>query len=164
MSDDTNTIEDEQPQTSGVKALREKAEQDARELAAARRELAFLKAGVDLDSKMGQVFAKGYDGELDPDAIRNEWSELAPKRDEAPPSEEGRIRDTFARDGQVPPDAEDFREDPSEQALREGRDVLAKGGSRERAMNAYIDRMVDAGAKKDQRVVFDRDRWMESFG
>lgn len=164
MSDDTNTTEEEQPQTSGVKALREKAEQDARELAAARRELAFLKAGVDLDSKMGQVFAKGYDGELDPEAIRGEWSELAPKRDEAPPSEEGRVRDTFARDGQVPPDANDFREDPVESALKEGRDIMTRGGSREQGMSAYIDRMVDAGARGDQRVVFDRDRWMESFG
>jgi hypothetical protein len=160
----TNTVEDEQPQTSGVKALREKAEQDAKELAVARRELAFLKAGVDLDSKMGQVFAKGYDGELDADAIRSEWSELAPRRDEsAPPSDEGRMRDSFARDGQVPPNAEDFQEDPVAKALKDGRDMMERGGSRERGMSTYIDQMVDAGARGDKRVVFDRERWLESF-
>jgi len=127
--------------------------------------LAFLKAGVDLDSKMGQVFAKGYDGELDPEAIRSEWSDLAPRKEEpAPPSDEGRIRETFARDGQVPPDAQDYEVDPIEQALREGRGVMERGGSRERGLSTYIDQMVDAGARGDQRVVFDRDRWLESFG
>lgn len=37
----------------------------------AKRELAFVKAGIDPNSPMSKYFMKGYDGELDPDAIRN---------------------------------------------------------------------------------------------
>lgn len=36
----------------------------------ARRELAFVKAGIDPNSPMSKYFMKGYDGTLDPDAIR----------------------------------------------------------------------------------------------
>jgi hypothetical protein len=36
----------------------------------AKRELAFVKAGVDPSSPMAKYFMKGYDGDLDPDAIR----------------------------------------------------------------------------------------------
>lgn len=37
----------------------------------AKRELAFVKAGIDPNSPMSKYFMKGYDGELDPDTIRN---------------------------------------------------------------------------------------------
>lgn len=36
----------------------------------AKRELAFVKAGIDPNSPMSKYFMKGYDGELDPDTIR----------------------------------------------------------------------------------------------
>lgn len=36
----------------------------------AKRELAFVKAGIDPNSPMSKYFMKGYDGELDPEAIR----------------------------------------------------------------------------------------------
>ena len=35
-----------------------------------RRELAFMKAGIDPDSPMSKYFVKGYDGELTQEAIR----------------------------------------------------------------------------------------------
>lgn len=57
---------------------RKEAEEQANEGAAAKRELTFLRAGVDLDSPVGKLFAKAYDGELDPDAIKKEWSDIAP--------------------------------------------------------------------------------------
>ena len=37
----------------------------------AKRELAFVKAGIDPNSPMSKYFMKGYEGDLDPDAIRN---------------------------------------------------------------------------------------------
>lgn len=36
----------------------------------AQRELAFLKAGVNPENPMSKYFMKGYDGELEPEAIR----------------------------------------------------------------------------------------------
>lgn len=40
------------------------------EAAAAKRELAFAKSGIPLESPIAKYFIKGYDGELEPDAIR----------------------------------------------------------------------------------------------
>lgn len=40
------------------------------EAEAAKRELAFVKAGIDLSAPVTKYFVKGYDGELSPEAIR----------------------------------------------------------------------------------------------
>ncbi len=45
-------------------------EAQAKEADAAKRELAFVKAGVDPDSAAAKYFVKGYDGELTAEAIR----------------------------------------------------------------------------------------------
>jgi Tfp pilus assembly protein PilX len=47
-------------------ALKAKAEQAAE----AERELAFVKAGIDPNSPLSKYFIKGYDGDLNPDAIK----------------------------------------------------------------------------------------------
>lgn len=71
--------EDDQP-TSGtnpVRARMKQLEQEAKELrkqvaefSVAQRELAFVKAGIDPASPQAKYFVKGYDGDLNPDAIR----------------------------------------------------------------------------------------------
>lgn len=78
MADHDTITEDEQThdQDKNWKALREANEHKAKELEAAKRELAFLKAGVDVDSKAGQLLMKAYDGELDAEAIRKEAVEI----------------------------------------------------------------------------------------
>ena len=60
-----------------VRARMKELEKEAAELRkkvadaeTAKRELAFVKAGIDPNSPMSKYFMKGYDGELDPDAIR----------------------------------------------------------------------------------------------
>jgi len=45
-------------------------EAKAKEAEAAKRELAFVKAGVDPDSAAAKWFVKGYDGEITAEAIR----------------------------------------------------------------------------------------------
>lgn len=67
---------------------RKDAEAAAQEGSTARRELTFLRAGVDLDSAVGKLFAKAYDGELDPEAIKTQWSEIAPSGATPPASAE----------------------------------------------------------------------------
>jgi hypothetical protein len=49
-----------------------KASAEAEEAAAAKRELAFVKAGVDTDSPLGKLLLKGYSGELTAEAIKAE--------------------------------------------------------------------------------------------
>jgi hypothetical protein len=80
MSDSMEEFEDE-IQTEGtrdpVRAHLRKVEQQlkaaeakAKELETAARELAFVKAGVDVNAPIAKYFVKGYDGELSADAIR----------------------------------------------------------------------------------------------
>lgn len=53
------------------KDARREAEQLRLEAETAKKENAFLKAGIDLDSPLGKMFAKGYDGELTVDALKS---------------------------------------------------------------------------------------------
>lgn len=70
--------EDEQPVNQNpvrarMKALEKEAADLRKQIAeaqAAQRELAFVKAGIDLNSPMARYFVKGYDGELSAEAIR----------------------------------------------------------------------------------------------
>ena len=80
MSQFDNYDEDQLEETETRNPLRarmkqlEKENAEARKLLAeadtTKRELAFVKAGIDLSSPANKYFVKGYDGELDPDAIR----------------------------------------------------------------------------------------------
>ena len=82
FQDDDN---DEYTDTKAVPSLRNHAKNLERDLAAtkaelaeaaaAKRELNLIRAGVDLDSPTGKLFAKAYDGELDVDAIKEAAAE-----------------------------------------------------------------------------------------
>jgi hypothetical protein len=80
---DLEQEENEQPQQQQQepqwrKNLERKAkEADAAkaEAQAAKRELALLKAGIDLESPTGKLFAKAYDGEASVDAIKSAATE-----------------------------------------------------------------------------------------
>lgn len=69
---DTSLIKDLRKKANdGQKAKRE-AEIATNEANAAKRELALLKSGVDVNSPTGKLFAKSYEGELTPEAIKAE--------------------------------------------------------------------------------------------
>ena len=62
-----------------IKKLRAEAEQAKvlqKELEAKERQIAFLQAGVDTSSKLGQMLMKTYDGELSAEAIKAEAIEI----------------------------------------------------------------------------------------
>lgn len=64
-----------QPENHDLRRLREKAKgaDDARaDAEAARRELAFVRAGIDPDDARQRYFVEGYKGDLTPDAIKAE--------------------------------------------------------------------------------------------
>lgn len=54
-----------------LRAKAKKADTYERENMTLKRELAFVKAGVPLDDPKMSYFVKGYDGELDPQAIKD---------------------------------------------------------------------------------------------
>ena len=72
--------EEQEDDTPVIKLLRQQLKQTrgaAQEAAATKRELAFLKAGVDVDSKAGKLLLKAYEGDLsDIEALRTEAQEL----------------------------------------------------------------------------------------
>jgi 23S rRNA U2552 (ribose-2'-O)-methylase RlmE/FtsJ len=82
MSDDTIMDEtsdsfEDQIQSDGLRKHVKRIETENRELKqqmesarSAQRELALIKAGVDISSPTGRLFAKAYDGELDVDAVK----------------------------------------------------------------------------------------------
>jgi hypothetical protein len=58
-----------------IRTLRERArryDEAQAALPALKRENALMRSGVDLESPLGQLFVKGYDGELTAEAIRAE--------------------------------------------------------------------------------------------
>lgn len=91
MSDDTFIEDDnldEQIQSDGLRKHVKRIESENKalkqEMEAARsaqRELALIKAGVDISSPTGRLFAKAYDGELDVEAVKSaamEYGVVAP--------------------------------------------------------------------------------------
>jgi hypothetical protein len=75
MSDnytDDFDLEDEETEND-IRSLRKAANSAKKlkaEVAQMKRELAFAKAGLPLDDPRMSYFVKGYDGEMEPDAIR----------------------------------------------------------------------------------------------
>jgi hypothetical protein len=166
MSDMTeqDTVE---PQTEGVKKLREEREQLATERAQLHRENAFLRAGVDLDTPVGKLLIKAYDGDLEVDAIRSSYSEIAPSTttSTAPPSTEAQYRDGFMREATTSAPIGDLTEsDPVASGRKAFDDRIRQGATREDASAEILTRLIDAGARGDNRVVFDKARWLEEQG
>ena len=80
--------EEEQVQgQDNLKELRRAADEGRTakaEAEAAKRELAFVKAGVDTDTKIGKLLLKTYEGDLTAEAIKAEALELGAIKAEAP--------------------------------------------------------------------------------
>lgn len=71
--DDETVDQGQDPVRAHMRKLEKELKQEraARaEAEAAKRELAFVKAGVPFDNPVAKYFIKGYDGEITPDAIR----------------------------------------------------------------------------------------------
>lgn len=66
VDDDSDDNED----FKNLRAKARKADQYERELASLKREVAFTKAGVPMDDPKMSYFVKGYEGDLEPEAIR----------------------------------------------------------------------------------------------
>jgi len=105
--------EENQEQESGQKdrkwirdlEKRAKAGESAKaEADAAKRELSFLKAGINLDSPQGKLFAKAYDGEFTAEAVKAAAEEYGVIEAPQPviPNEELESLDRISRAGSIP--------------------------------------------------------------
>jgi hypothetical protein len=71
--DDEQTTEGRNPLRKHIKQLEQEVAElrkERAEAAIAKRELAFAKSGIPMDTPIAKYFVKGYDGDLEPDAIR----------------------------------------------------------------------------------------------
>ena len=148
-----------------IKELRDAADRGkkaSQELDSMKREMAFLKAGVDTDTKVGQLLYKAYEGELETDAIRAEWSELVPTAasptsgsDTTDDARVSRERQDLAGDS-VPP--ENQTESPYDAGHREFKTMMDEGRPKEDSAARFVHTVLEAagGATPDPRVVSDR--------
>ena len=151
----------------GIKELRDAADRGrkaSQELDAMKREMAFMKAGVDTDSKAGQLLYKAYDGELETEFIQAEWQELVPAAAAPPPEPEtvdaidtqvASQRRDLAEDA-VPP--ENQTESPYDAGHREFKEMLDAGRPKEDSAARFVHTILEAagGDKPDPRVLSER--------
>jgi len=155
--------------TGGIKELRDAAERGkkaSQELDSMKREMAFLKAGVDTDSKAGQLLFKAYDGELDTDLLRLEAEELGILRDtQTAPTpttdndnvDRQRVEERRALAGDnVPPESQ--TESPYDAGHRQFQEMMEQGRPKDESAAHFIHTVLEAagGADPDPRVVSGR--------
>ena len=150
---------------TGIKELRDAADRGRKatqELDAMKREMAFLKAGVDTDTKAGQLLYKAYDGELETELIQAEWVELVPGAAVPPPAEATDAIDTQVAEQRrdlagdsVPPGTQ--TESPYDAGHREFKTMMDAGRPKEDSAARFIHTVLEAagGDSPDQRVLTD---------
>ena len=159
---------EETEQQEDVSELRKAAEagKSARQEAdLAKKELAFVKAGINTDTKPAQALLRSYDGDLTTDAIQaeaREWSLLetpapAEKPDYSAEAEQQELRDQV-NTGEPAPDTQP-QVSLVEQAFKEFHTDREGGKSQTEATNQVIGKIIKAAAMGDPQARFDPDEW-----
>lgn len=164
-------------QTDPVRQQREHIESLEAQLAAANerdaanavviRENAMLRANVDLDSDVGKMFARAYEGELDVEAIKAGASSVGalkatPSVPDPQPSadelEQARLRGELSADGEpggAPPPHGITVEETYERFQSE----LRKGVPREEAAGLVLSEFIAEANAGNPNFLFDADEW-----
>jgi len=154
-------------ETGGIKELRDAADRGReaiQERDQLKREMAFMKAGVDTDSKAGQLLFKAYDGELETESIQAEWQELVPTP--VPVEEPEPAQDTVNEtDTQVSQQRQALAEDsvsveattqsPYEQGFQEFQKSYDSGRPKDESAARFVHTVLEAAGQGDERVVSD---------
>jgi len=169
MSDETNTPED-------VSELRKAAAGGAAakaEAALVRKELAFVKAGINTDTKPAQALIASYDGELTAEAIRSEakeWSLLDPDPDPATDQQ----KDPAVEENEAAAQAQVTRETLSagaaapntppdvggvDAAFKQFLEDKESGISQVEATNRAYGAVIKAAAQGDKQATFSQQDW-----
>jgi flagellar biosynthesis/type III secretory pathway protein FliH len=165
---DSKGVIDMADETGGIKELRDAADRGReaiQERDQLKREVAFMKAGVDTDSKAGQLLFKAYDGELETESIQAEWQELVPTPvpvEEPEPAQE--IVDET--DTQVAEQRQALAEDsvsveagtqsPYEQGFQEFKKAYDEGSPKEDSAARFVHTVLEAASQGDERVISGR--------
>ena len=165
---DSEGVIDMADETGGIKELRDAADRGKEAIAERdqlKREVAFMKAGVDTDSKAGQLLFKAYDGELETESIQAEWQELVPTP--VPVVEPEPTQDIVNEtDTQVAEQRQALAEDsvsvetstqsPYEQGFQEFKTAYDAGRSKEDSAAKFVNTILEAASQGDERVISGR--------
>ena len=165
MCDSKGVIDMATQDTGGIKELRDAADRGReaiQEREQLKREMAFMKAGVDTDSKAGQLLFKAYDGELETEAIQAEWQELVPTS--APVEQPEQAQDPVNEaDTQVSQQRQALAEDsvsveagtqsPYEQGFQEFKKAYDAGTPKEDSAARFVHTVLEAAGQGDERVI-----------
>ena len=168
MCDSKGVIDMADEETGGIKELRDAADRGReaiQERDQLKREMAFMKAGVDTDSKAGQLLFKAYDGELETESIQAEWQELVPTS--APVEQPEQAQDTVNEaDTQVAEQRQALAEDsvsveastqsPYEQGFQEFKKAYDEGSPKEDSAARFVHTVLEAASQGDERVISGR--------
>lgn len=124
-----------------------------------KRELAFAKAGIDVDSAVGKMMFKAYDGELDKDTLTTAAREVGAIKDApAAPDEpneteraQTRERADLAHDSGTPSLANSG--DPFRNAEEAFKEAVRNGDRRDLAFGAAMTEILEAHRNGDPRVI-----------
>lgn len=171
MSDDNDNNETEPEQADHLKELRDAAERGKNaqaEAAAARRELAFVKAGIDTDAGVGKLLLQQFDGEPTKEAVLAAAAEYGitvgapePVHVEIPADEQAQTREraNLATGAEVPGGMP--KPDPIEVGYAEFAEARTTGVPLNDAADHVIGRILEAAYKDhDPRVLHDQNAYL----
>jgi len=129
-TDETLTEDNDQDSLKNLRAAANRAKKLETELNQMKRQMAFYQAGIPQDDPRMQYFIKGYDGELEPDAIRSAATEAGFLKAQAETQESPQENPVAAAEQRVmAASAGAVAEDNSEAAaLAKLESALAEGG------------------------------------
>lgn len=161
--------DEDQDNLKGLRAAARAGEQALAENAELKKQLLFAKAGIDTDSKIGSMLYRTWEGD-DLTALKVEAQELGllgekPAAGEAAPTpaqqDQGQqqFRDAMAGGrpaGQLP---EQEQIDPVGVALQGFHEDIKRGGTREAAQLAAIDKVLVQAVNGNRNAIFDPTQW-----
>lgn len=138
----------------------EEAAKGGTEAAQLKRELLFMKAGIDTDTPLGKMFLKSYDGELALDDLKKSASEiglLEPEvakveltAEETKATKERQQAASGASGDTGTPDVH-----PTDAAKKKMDEIIKQGGTYEQAGAGFLSTKMQAWANGDKRAVKD---------
>lgn len=174
MSDNTTDIEPDSQDDDGtddghlrdLRAAAERGKEAQRDAADARRELAFLKAGIDTDAGPGKLLFKSFDGEPTKDAVLAAAAEYGitpttgqqtePTGPDITPDERAQTRERSALVSGSDIPAGEGAPNPIDVGYAEFHKARAAGKPIDDAADHLLGRMFAAAAAGDPRVLFDQ--------
>lgn len=172
---DGNEVEPPAPKDLRAALAREQEQREALEAQVAAnqatadaglaRENAMLKAGIDVTTPVGKMFAGSFDGELtDLEAIQAAAREVGALAPVATETEQERIdreaqeaREAVVAGGQPPPtqDELDNQQHPTDLGLKRFNDAMQTGQTRDKAAAGFFNTVIGAAMQGDERVLWE---------